>query len=576
MHQAKTLFKQALISVSDKTGIIEFAKELHELGVKIISTGGTAKALTENGIPNTEISDYTGFPEMMDGRVKTLHPKIHGGILGLRDEHLAVATEHSIDWIDLVVCNLYPFQKTAAKPGVKLDELIENIDIGGPSMLRSCAKNYQYTTVIVDPTDYSRVIDSLKTGGVEFSARQEFAIKAIGHTAEYDTFIHSFLSEFVSKNSPLEGWQTKSDGVDNVAPNQNGNTEAASTFPNQLDFTFTKDKELRYGENPNQMASIYRVPGATSPILDAKIQQGIELSYNNMLDATAGYEIVSEFVEPSCVVIKHTNPCGVATDRDIDIAFQKAYGADSMSAFGGIIAINRECSSVIAESIAKVFAEIVIAPSYSPEALGILSKKKKLRVLEIPEIALKIQNTHLSKGVKVEDFGGIENKNDNNGIALTASTSDSNMEYKFIDGGLMAQEKNTFALKLSDLECKTKLTASTDDLESAVFGWSALKHVKSNAIMLVKDNVSVGIGMGQVSRVDAVNLALNKAGEKSVGSVLLSDAFFPFRDSIDLVAKYGVTTIVQPGGSMKDQEVIDACNELSIAMYFTGSRCFKH
>jgi phosphoribosylaminoimidazolecarboxamide formyltransferase / IMP cyclohydrolase len=564
MHQAKTLVNQALISVSDKTGIIEFAKELHQLGVKIISTGGTAKALTDNGIPNVEISDYTGFPEMMDGRVKTLHPKIHGGILGLRDEHLEVATKHNIDWIDLVVCNLYPFQKTAAKPDVQLEELIENIDIGGPSMLRSCAKNYQYTTVIVDPLDYSKVIDELKTGGVTFANRQELAIKAIGHTAQYDTFIHEFLSKFVSghnKNSPLEGWQPKVDGVDQSDATHNNVAEVSSTFPEQLNFTFTKDKDLRYGENPNQKASVYRVPGTTSPVLNAKIHQGIELSYNNLLDATAGFEIISEFTEPSCVIIKHTNPCGVATDHDIDIAFQKAYNADSLSAFGGIIAINRECSVKIAESISKVFAEIVIAPSYSAEALEILSKKKKLRVLEIPEINLKIQilNTHLSKGVKVEDFGGIEN-----------------LEYKFIGGGLMAQQKNTFKLKISDLECKTKTTATQQDLESAVFGWSALKHVKSNAIMLVKDNVSVGIGMGQVSRVDAVNLAIGKAGNLAKGSVLLSDAFFPFRDSVDLIAKHGITTIVQPGGSVKDQEVIDACDEFGVAMYFTGSRCFKH
>jgi phosphoribosylaminoimidazolecarboxamide formyltransferase / IMP cyclohydrolase len=548
MHQAKTQIKQALISVSDKTGIIEFALQLHQFGVKIISTGGTAKSLTENGIPNTEISDYTGFPEMMDGRVKTLHPKIHGGILGLRDEHLDVATKHEIDWIDLVVCNLYPFQKTAAKPGVKLEELIENIDIGGPSMLRSCAKNYQYTTVIVDPMDYIKVIDELKTGGVSFENRQELAIKAIGHTAQYDTFIHRFLSKFVvdvSNNSPLEGWQAKPDGVFQGDATTN-TVLATASFPQNLDFAFAKYKDLRYGENPNQAASIYRIPGTTSPILDAKIHQGIELSYNNMLDATAGYEIVSEFSEPSCVVIKHTNPCGVATDKDIDVAFNKAYNADSMSAFGGIIAVNRECSSMIAGSIANVFAEIVIAPGYSLEALEILSKKKNLRVLEIPEINSKQK---------------IEN---------------SNLEYKFIDGGLMAQQKNTFGLKLSDLECKTKLTALQQDLETAVFGWSALKYVKSNAIMLVKDNVSVGIGMGQVSRVDAVNLALNKAGDKSIGSVLLSDAFFPFRDSIDLVAKYGIKTIIQPGGSKKDQEVIDACDELGIAMYFTGSRCFKH
>jgi phosphoribosylaminoimidazolecarboxamide formyltransferase / IMP cyclohydrolase len=558
-NQSKTQIKQALISVSDKTGIVELCQQLTANNVKIISTGGTAKILTENGIPNTEISDYTGFPEMMDGRVKTLHPKIHGGILGLREEHSQVAKEHGIDWIDLVICNLYPFQKTSEKEGVTIEELIENIDIGGPSMLRSCAKNYQYTTVIVDPADYSKVIEELNTGGVEFQTRQELAIKAIGHTAQYDTFIHGFLTSFVTK--AVEEGSSFHSNNSNITNVQNGDIKSPLQFSQTLDLSFTKDKDLRYGENPNQQASIYRIPNTNSPILDAKIHQGIELSYNNMLDATAGYEIISEFSEPSCVVIKHTNPCGVATDSNIDTAFNKAYNADSMSAFGGIIAINRECTGTIAESIAKVFAEIVIAPSYSIEALEILAKKKKLRVLEIPEIKTKIENkvAHLSKGVKVEDFGGIKN-----------------LEYRFIEGGLMVQQKNTFELKLSDLECKTVVTASKSDLESAIFGWAALKHIKSNAIMLVKDSVSVGIGMGQVSRVDAVNLALSKAGGNSTGSVLLSDAFFPFRDSIDLVAKHGIKVIVQPGGSMKDQDIIDACNELGIAMYFTGSRCFKH
>jgi phosphoribosylaminoimidazolecarboxamide formyltransferase / IMP cyclohydrolase len=553
MHQAKTLIKQALISVSDKTGIIEFAKELHQLGVKIISTGGTAKTLTENGVPNIEISDYTGFPEIMDGRVKTLHPKIHGGILGLRDKHLEVATKHNIDWIDLVVCNLYPFQKTAAKPNVEIEELIENIDIGGPSMLRSCAKNYQYTTVIVDPVDYSKVIEELKTGGVSFPNRQELAIKAIGHTAQYDTFIHSFLKEFVKAKNVAEGLSLHGRNISSLDHGITGVPlqSASSVFPDSLEFSFQKDKDLRYGENPNQMACIYRTVGRASPILDAKIHQGIELSYNNILDTATGFDIISEFDNPSCVVIKHTNPCGVATDQDIDIAFQKAYSADSMSAFGGIIAINRECTKVIAESIAKVFAEIVIAPSYSPEALDILSKKKKLRVLEIPEINLK-------------------------SVDKTLTFSPQTLDFKIIEGGYLAQQKNTSDLKISDLECKTKLTASQADLETAVFGWSTLKHVKSNAIMLVKDNVSVGIGMGQVSRVDAVNLAISKAGNLAQGSVLLSDAFFPFRDSIDLIAKHGIKTIVQPGGSIKDQEVIDACDELGVAMYFTGSRCFKH
>jgi phosphoribosylaminoimidazolecarboxamide formyltransferase / IMP cyclohydrolase len=551
MHQSKINIKRALISVSDKTGIIEFCRQLTEQGVEIISTGGTAKILTENGIRNIEISDYTGFPEMMDGRVKTLHPKIHGGILGLRNQHLAAAIENQIEWIDLIICNLYPFQKVAAKPDVKLEELIENIDIGGPSMLRSGAKNYQYTIVVVDPADYAKVINELKKGGVTFEKRQELAIKAIGHTAQYDTFIHNFLSEFVSKNTHLSKG-VKSEGFGGLENNTvNNDTAANNIFPQNIKFGFTKDKDLRYGENPNQKASIYRVPGTTSPVLNAKIHQGIELSYNNILDATAAYDIISEYTEPSCVVIKHTNPCGIATDSDIAIAFDKAYNADSMSAFGGIIAINRKCTANIAESISKVFAEIVIASGYSQEALEILSKKSKLRVLEIPELELKHE-------INVTDFTG------------------ENLEFKVIEGGYLVQQKNTFNIKVEDLECKTKLTASQEDLETAVFGWSALKHVKSNAIMLVRDNVSVGIGMGQVSRVDAVNLALNKAGDRSIGSVLLSDAFFPFRDSIDLVAKHGIKTIVQPGGSMKDQDVIDACNELGIAMYFTGSRCFKH
>jgi phosphoribosylaminoimidazolecarboxamide formyltransferase / IMP cyclohydrolase len=549
-NQKPVIIRRALISVSDKTGIVEFTRELVASGVEIISTGGTAKILSENGIPNIEISDYTGFPEMMDGRVKTLHPKIHGGILGLREQHLEVARENGIEWIDLVVCNLYPFQKTSEKAGVTIEELIENIDIGGPSMLRSCAKNYQYTTVIVDPSDYSKVVMELNSGGVLFDTRQKLAIKAIGHTAQYDTFIHSFLSEF-----------TKAETVAAKLMSQ----ESRDIFPQSLNLEFTKSKELRYGENPNQQASIYRTPVTSSPILDAIIHQGIELSYNNMLDATAGYDIISEFESPSCVVIKHTNPCGLATDSDINTAFTKAYNADSLSAFGGIIAINRECTDIIATSIAKVFAEIVIAPSYSKEALEILSKKKKLRVIEIPEIIS--ANSPLWRGGRKADGMVLENNND---------TKINNLEYKFIDGGLLVQEKNTFQLRIEDLECKTVAQATYIDLESAIFGWSGLKHIKSNAIMLIKDNVSVGIGMGQVSRVDAVNLALNKAGENSTGSVLLSDAFFPFRDSIDLVAKHGVRVIIQPGGSLRDQEIIDACNELGISMYFTGSRCFRH
>jgi phosphoribosylaminoimidazolecarboxamide formyltransferase / IMP cyclohydrolase len=516
MNQQTTTIKRALISVSDKSGIVEFAKELYNLGVEIISTGGTAKLLSQNNIPNIEISDYTGFPEMMDGRVKTLHPLVHGGILGLRDEHSDVANANGIGWIDLIVVNLYPFQKTTEKPNVTLEEVIENIDIGGPSMIRSGSKNYGYVTTIVEPGDYSLILKELKEGGIKFETRQKLAIKAFGQTASYDTFINSYLSKRL--------------------------LEADQDFPTDLTLQYELKQSLRYGENPNQKAALYKIPNTNSAILDARIHQGIELSYNNVLDCEAAYNIVKEFVDPACVVIKHTNPCGVATDSDIVTAFERAYNADVLSAFGGIISLNRKCTRSIAESISKVFAEIVIAPGYDTDALEILSKKKKLRVLEI------------------SDFYRIC----------------SSIEYKSINGGLLAQESNQYNVELESLELKTKIQASDEDLKTSLFGWKVLKHVKSNGILIAKENATVGIGMGQVSRVDAVELALKKAGENSIGSVLLSDAFFPFRDSIDLIVNYGIKTIIQPGGSMRDQEVIDACNEHGIAMYFTGSRCFKH
>ena len=532
MNQQLTTIKRALISVSDKSGIVELAQELHQLGVEIISTGGTAKLLSENNIPNIEISDYTGFPEMMDGRVKTLHPIVHGGILGLRDEHAKVATAHNIGWIDLIVVNLYPFQKTTEKPNVTLEEIIENIDIGGPSMIRSGSKNYGYVTTVVEPADYNLVMEEMKSGGVQFETRQKLMVKAFGQTAKYDTFINSFLEmKLLTLESPIE------------LPLVKGSDEVRGLyFPTNLSLNYELKQNLRYGENPNQKAALYKIPNTNSAILDCKIHQGIELSYNNVLDCEAAYNIVKEFVDPACVVIKHTNPCGVATDSDIVTAFERAYNADVLSAFGGIISLNRKCTKSIAESISKVFAEIVIAPEYDAEALEVLTKKKKLRVLEI------------------SDF----------------YRQGSTMEYKSINGGLLAQESNQFNVELENLELKTTTKATDQDLNTSLFGWKVLKHVKSNGILLAKDNTTVGIGMGQVSRVDAVELALKKAGENSAGSVLLSDAFFPFRDSIDLIAKFGIKTIIQPGGSMRDQEVIEACNEHGIAMYFTGTRCFKH
>ena len=526
-NASNILPKRALISVSDKTGLVDFAKVLHSNGCEIISTGGTAKLLAQNGIPTIEVSDYTGFPEMMDGRVKTLHPNVHGGILGLRDQHQAVATEHNIGWIDMVICNLYPFQATTQKVGVSYQEIIENIDIGGPSMIRSASKNFQFVTVVCDAVDYELLTQEITDNtGISYATRQKLAIKAFGHTAKYDTYIHNFLANY-SEVKEGEGNQTEA---------------LSSKFPNLLELSFEKVYGLRYGENPGQEACLYKIPNTNSAVLDAKIHQGIALSYNNVLDCEAGYTIAKEFISPACVVIKHTNPCGVATHNDITTAFDNAYNADSLSAFGGIIALNRECNDVIATAISKVFAEIVIAPSYTPQALEVFKKKKKLRVLEI------------------NDFYKESNL----------------LEYKSIDGGMLIQEVNKTNLQVQDLALQTVGTATPKELDTAVFGWKALKYVKSNGILLAKNNTTVGIGMGQVSRVDAVELAFKKGGENVAGSVLCSDAFFPFRDSIDLIAKAGVKVIIQPGGSMRDKEVIEACNEHNIAMYFTGNRCFKH
>ena len=524
LQSTAILPKRALISVSDKTGLVDFARVLQSNGCEIISTGGTAKLLAQNGIPTIEISDYTGFPEMMDGRVKTLHPKVHGGILGLRDEHQTVANNHDIGWIDLVICNLYPFQSTTQKAGVTYQEIIENIDIGGPSMIRSASKNFRYVTVVCDTSDYDILTQEIFGGsGISYTTRQKLAIKAFGHTAKYDTYIHNFLSNYTETQSSEQDIKS-------------------NKFPNLLDLSYEKVYGLRYGENPGQEACLYKIPNSHSAILDAKIHQGIALSYNNVLDCEAGYTIAREFENPACVVIKHTNPCGVATHSNITTTFTNAYNADSLSAFGGIITLNRECNVDIATEISKVFAEIVIAPSYTPEALAVLSKKKKLRVLE------------------VTDFYKEGNQ----------------LEYKSIDGGILVQEVNKTNIKIEDLVLKTRVLATIEDLNTAVFGWKALKYVKSNGILLAKNNTTIGIGMGQVSRVDAVELAFKKGGDKIAGSVLCSDAFFPFRDSIDLIAKAGIKTIIQPGGSMRDQDVIDACDEHGIAMYFTGNRCFKH
>ncbi|OGH58840.1 MAG: bifunctional phosphoribosylaminoimidazolecarboxamide formyltransferase/IMP cyclohydrolase [Candidatus Magasanikbacteria bacterium RIFCSPHIGHO2_01_FULL_33_34] len=511
MNKNSTQIHRALISVSNKDGILEFAKELQRLGIEIISTGGTAKKLTEANINVKDISEFTGFPEMMEGRVKTLHPKVHGGILGLRDSHKVIAEQNEIKWIDLVVCNLYPFSETILKENVNYDEIIENIDIGGPTMIRSAAKNMGWVTVIVDPQDYNPLLEELKSGGINFETRKKMAIKSFGHTAQYDTIIHNHLKE--------------------------------EKFSYNFSLTFKKDYELRYGENPHQMASVYKKPNNKGcNILNAKILQGKKLSYNNINDADGALSTLKEFTEPACVIVKHANPCGVAIGDNIATVFKQAYNTDPMSAFGGIIALNRTCTKAIAEEITKVFVEIVLAPNYDKEALGVLDKKQNMRVLELGNIL----------------------------------PNQDKLEFRYIEGGLLVQDIDTKIIKKEDLQFVTDKQPTEQELIDMLFGWKVLKHVKSNAILIAKNNTTIGIGPGQVSRIDAVDLAIKKSGEKIKDSVLCSDAFFPFRDSIDKIAQTGIKAIIQPGGSIKDEEVIKACNEYKISMVFTGNRCFKH
>lgn len=511
LNQNPIKINRALISVFDKTGVVVLAQSLNSLGVEILSTGGTAKALRDANISVTDVSVYTKFPEIMDGRVKTIHPLVEGGILGLRDKHRLDANENNIHWIDLVVCNLYPFSETISRDDCDLALGLENVDIGGPTMIRSAAKNLGWVCVAVDPLDYSIITDELTTGEISFETRRQFSSKAFGHTAKYDTIIHNYLKE-----EKLSG---------------------------DFSITFEKHSEMRYGENPHQSASSYKVPGNVGPnILNATIHQGKQLSYNNIMDADSALACVREFDEPACVIVKHANPCGAATGKDLLNVYNRAFNADSQSAFGGIIAFNRTCTKEIAGAITSVFVEIVLAPSFEPEALDVFKKKKNLRVLEIG------------------NFGKRANK----------------LEIRNVDGGLLVQGVDTKILSKDDLTVVTKAQPSGLEIETALFTWKVLRHAKSNGILIAKDNTTVGLGAGQVSRVDAVHMALRKGSENVMGGVLASDAFFPFRDSIDAIKDSGIALVIQPGGSVRDQEVIDACNEYGIAMLFTGTRCFKH
>ncbi|QIZ66458.1 bifunctional phosphoribosylaminoimidazolecarboxamide formyltransferase/IMP cyclohydrolase [Geobacillus subterraneus] len=509
--------KRALISVSNKEGIIPFAKQLAELGVEIISTGGTKRALEEAGVPVISISDVTGFPEILDGRVKTLHPAIHGGILAVRgdERHQAALAEHGIRPIDLVVVNLYPFQQTIAKPDVTLAEAIENIDIGGPTMVRAAAKNYADVAIVVDPADYRAVIEELKANGsIQAETRQKLAAKAFRHTAAYDAMIAEYLTNLTGEE-----------------------------YPESLTVTYTKKQSLRYGENPHQSAAFYAKPlGAAFSIAKAVQLHGKELSYNNINDANAAINLIREFQEPAVAAIKHMNPCGVGVGATLLEAFTKAYEADPVSIFGGIIAVNREVDKETAERMHDLFLEIVIAPSFSDEALTILMKKKNIRLLTL-------------------DFAAPDVKEK----TLVA-----------VSGGLLVQDADTYTLEDAEWNVVTKREPTEEERGQLRFAWNVVKHVKSNAIVLAKNGMTVGVGAGQMNRVGAAKIAIEQAGEQAAGAVLASDAFFPMDDTVEAAAKAGITAIIQPGGSIRDADSIRKADEYGIAMVFTGVRHFKH
>ena len=525
--------RRALISVSDKTGILEFARELVALNVEILSTGGTYKLLKDNGIAAVEVADYTGFPEMMDGRVKTLHPKIHGGILGRRAIDGAVMDEHGIKPIDLVAVNLYPFAATVAKPGCDLADAIENIDIGGPTMVRSAAKNHKDVAIVVNASDYAGIVESLKAGGLSYAQRFDLALKAFEHTAAYDGMIANYLGT-----------------IDQTADTLS--TEGRGAFPRTFNSQFIKAQEMRYGENPHQSAAFYVEAQKGEASVSTAVQlQGKELSFNNVADTDAALECVKSFVKPACVIVKHANPCGVAVATDeeggIRKAYDLAYATDTESAFGGIIAFNRELDGATAQAIVeRQFVEVIIAPKVSQAARDVVAAKANVRLLECGEWP-------------VERAAG--------------------WDFKRVNGGLLVQSRDIGMITAADLKVVTKRAPTEQEIHDLVFAWKVAKFVKSNAIVYAKNRQTVGVGAGQMSRVNSARIAAIKAehaGLQVAGSVMASDAFFPFRDGLDNAAANGITAVIQPGGSMRDAEVIAAADEAGIAMVFTGMRHFRH
>jgi len=520
-----TPVKRALISVSDKTGIVEFAQSLETLGVEILSTGGTFKLLKENGVAAVEVSDYTGFPEMMDGRVKTLHPKVHGGILGRRGIDDEAMNTHDITPIDLVAVNLYPFAQTIANPDCSLADAIENIDIGGPTMVRSAAKNHKWVSIVVNASDYGNVIDEMKSnnGTVTDQTRFKLALAAFEHTASYDGAIANYLGTIQEDGS-------KSD------------------FPNTFNQQFLKVQEMRYGENPHQKAAFYKEANPEEASVATATQvQGKALSYNNVADTDAALECVKAFSEPACVIVKHANPCGVAIGNSVLEAYEKAFQTDPTSAFGGIIAFNRELDAATAQAIVdKQFVEVIIAPSIENAAISIIAAKKNVRLLS---------------------------------CGVWGDSRPQDLDFKRVNGGLLVQDRDNGIITESDLKIVTKRAPSQEEIQDLLFCWKVAKYVKSNAIVYAKGLQTIGVGAGQMSRVYSAKIAGIKAADEKLqvkGSVMASDAFFPFRDGIDAAAEAGINAVIQPGGSIRDEEVIAAADEANIAMVFTSMRHFKH
>ncbi|MEG3637933.1 bifunctional phosphoribosylaminoimidazolecarboxamide formyltransferase/IMP cyclohydrolase [Magnetococcus sp. PR-3] len=528
--------KRALVSVSDKTGLVPFCQGLAEHGVSFLSTGGTARLLRESGLDVMDVSEFTGHPEMLDGRVKTLHPKVHGGLLGLRDnaDHQKQMADHHIEAIDMVVVNLYPFEATVAKEDCSLEDAIENIDIGGPSMLRSAAKNYRSVTVVTDPDDYSRVLDSMKAheGSCEAALNAELARKVYARTAAYDAAISNWLSSLDGDGRPNE-------------------------FPETYTVQFKKVQGMRYGENPHQNAAFYSEtpPSEEASLATATQLQGKELSFNNIHDANGALELVKEYNKPAAIVVKHANPCGAAVhDSDLLAAYRQARDTDPVSAFGGIIALNRTVDAALAKEITQMFVEVIIAPEYDDTAREIFAAKKNLRLLQVPNIGVPTAVTPL--------------------------------DLKRVTGGLLLQDRDLKELPDGSLKVVTERAPSEAELRDLLFAWKVVKHVKSNAIVYAKDERTLGVGAGQMSRVDASRIAVWKAQDTAhnagvrenplLGAAMASDAFFPFRDGVDAAAKAGAKAVIQPGGSVRDEEVIAAANEHGMAMVFTGMRHFKH